>query len=136
MRILSIASMLWAAISLACAGNPSQPSQVPLGQSFQLRAGASAILPDGFEVTFTGANSDSRCPSDLACPWAGDATVSLRLSQPPGSQAERELHTNANASETSYLAHTIRLVTLAPYPRSDRHIQPNEYVATLTVTAQ
>lgn len=136
MRVLSIGSMLWVGITLGCAGHPSQPSQLPLGQSFELRAGASAILPDGFEVTFTGAHSDSRCPSDVACPWAGDAVVSLRLSQPSGSQAERELHTNTNASETSYLAHTIKLVTLAPYPRSDRHIQPNEYVATLTVNAQ
>jgi len=73
---------------------------------------------------------------DALCVWAGDATVAVRLSQPPATQAERALHTDSSGSEAQYLSYVIKLVALAPYPRSDRQIQPDDYVATLTVAAR
>ena len=73
---------------------------------------------------------------DALCVWAGDATVAVRLSQPPATQAERALHTDPRGSEAQYLAYVIKLVALAPYPRSDRQIRPVDYVATLTVAAR
>jgi hypothetical protein len=35
--------------------------------------------------------------------------------------------------EASYLVYSIKLLSLAPYPRSDLQIGPGDYVATLTV---
>ena len=128
-------SLLCASVSLGCAG-PTQPSQLPLGQSFELRPGASVILQDGLSVTFDAVRSDSRCPMDALCVWAGDAIVTVRLSQSAGSQVERELHTQPGGSEASYLAYVIKLVALAPYPRSDRQIRPDDYVTILTVDAR
>jgi hypothetical protein len=132
-RTIIVASFLYASVSLGCTRHPTQPSPLPLGQAFELRSGASAMLRDGLTVTFDGVRSDSRCPMDALCVWAGDAIIAVRLSQPAGGQVERELHTDPSGSQASYLAYVIKLVALAPYPRSDRRIQPDDYVATLTV---
>lgn len=135
-RIFTIASLLCVSLSAGCADNPAGPGELPFGQSFALRPGASANLTDGLKVTFDGVRADSRCPMDALCVWAGDATVAVRLSQPPASQAERALHTQAGGSEAQYLAYVIKLVALAPYPRSDRQIRPDDYVATLAVESR
>jgi hypothetical protein len=135
-RVFTVASLLWANLSAGCVDHPTRPSEVPLGQPFELRLGTSAMLGDGLEVTFDGVRADSRCPMDALCVWAGDATVAVRLSQPPATQAERALHTQPGGSEAQYLAYVIKLVALAPYPRSDRQIRPDDYVATLTVAAR
>src|SRR5262245_10301992 len=124
-----------ASLSLACTGNPTQPTDIPLGQSFDLRSGASATLQDGLKVTFNSVQSDSRCPMDAICIWGGDATVKVALSRSGGSHAERDLHTDIGGSQAAYLSYVIKLVTLAPYPRSDRPILPEDYVATLVVDA-
>jgi hypothetical protein len=122
-----------ATLSAACAGNSNQPSQTPLGQPFELRSGASAILDGGLTIAFDRVASDSRCPMDALCIWAGDAVVAVSVSQSGGGSARRELHTDAAGSEASYLAYAVKLLALAPYPRSDRQIPPGEYVATLSV---
>lgn len=132
-ELFTVTAFLCASLGLGCAGHPIQPSQLPLGQPFELRPGASAILQDGLKVTFDEVSADSRCPMGVLCVWAGDAIVRVRLAPPVGSHVERELHTQLDGSETSYLAYAIKLVALAPYPRSDRRIPPNDYAATLIV---
>jgi hypothetical protein len=137
MRVVVIASCLGAVVCLGgCTGSSTMPGQLPLGQSFELRAGTSASLQDGLTVAFETVQSDSRCPMDAICVWAGDAIVAVRLSQSGGDQAARELHVNPSGSEAPYLTYSIKLVTLQPYPRSDRPIEPNDYVATFTVNAR
>jgi len=118
--------------SFGCAAHPSQPSR-PLGQSFDLKAGTSAVVADGLKLTFDRVRADSRCPLDAICIQAGEAVVVLTLSQSDAAQAERELRTTPALSEASYLSYVIKLVALAPYPRSTQQIRPEEYVATLTV---
>jgi hypothetical protein len=115
-----------------CAGNSTQPSHTPLGQPFELRSGSSAILDGGLTVTFDRVASDSRCPMNALCIWVGDAVVAVSVSESVGGSAQRELHTY-QGSEASYLAYSIKLLALAPYPRTDRQILPGDYVATLTV---
>ncbi len=120
-------------MSVGCASIPTQPSPLPLGKSFELRAGASATVQGGLTIVFERVASDSRCPMDALCVWAGDATLSLRLSASTGQPAIRELHTQDSGSELSYSNCTIALIGLAPYPRSDRPIQASDYVATFSV---
>jgi len=140
MRVVVVAACLAAVVSLGgCTGSSTTPGQIPLGQSFELRAGTSAALQDGLTVAFETVRSDSRCPMDATCVWAGDAIVAVQLSQSGGNQAARELHVNPgvpSGSEASYLTYSIKLVTLTPYPRSDQAIQPNDYVATFIVNAR
>lgn len=73
---------------------------------------------------------------DALCVWAGDAVITVSVSQPGAITAERALHTDPTGSEAQYLSYVIKLVVLAPYPRSDRQIRPADYVATLTVAAR
>jgi hypothetical protein len=135
-RIFTIASLLCVCFSAGCADHPTRPSEIPLGQSFALHPGTSAILSNGLKVTFDGVRSDSRCPMDALCVWAGDAVITVSLSQPGAIAAERALHTDPTGSEAQYLSYVIKLAVLAPYPRSDRQIRPADYVATLTVAAR
>jgi hypothetical protein len=119
-----------------CASDLPRPSPVPIGRPFELHPMGSALADDALTVTFEGVRSDSRCPTDVVCISAGDATVVVRLTAPTGGQVERELHTNpgrTGTAETSYLAYAITLVALSPMPRSDRPIPLGDYVATLTI---
>lgn len=127
-----IALLACAALTCGCAAHPAQPSS-PLRQPFDLRIGATATLADGVKVSFDAVTSDSRCPLDAVCVWAGEAVVSVSLSPTAGAQVQRELRTTPGASEATYAAHIVRLVALAPYPRSTEPIRPADYVATLTV---
>ena len=119
-------------IAVGCAAHPSQPSR-PLGQPFDVKAGTSVALTDGLKLTFDRVRTDSRCPLDAICIQAGEAIVVLTLSQSAAASAERELRTTPAFSEASYLSYVIKLVALAPYPRSTQQIRPEDYVATLTV---
>jgi hypothetical protein len=135
-RVFLIAISLGAAVALGCGASTTMPSPLPLGESFELRPGTSVTLEGGLQVAFDAVKSDSRCPLDALCIWAGEAILAVRLSQSGSDPAERELKTNPNGSETAYRTFSIKLLTLQPYPRSDRPIQPNDYIATLTVNAR
>jgi hypothetical protein len=127
-----IVVIAFAMLISGCAAHPAQPSR-PLGQPFELHAGTSAIVEDGLRVMFERVRSDSRCPLDALCIQAGEAIVLLTLSQSAAAQVEQELRTTPSFSEASYLSYVIKLVALAPYPRSTQQIRPEDYVATLTV---
>jgi hypothetical protein len=135
-RLFLITISLGAAVGFGCGGSTTVPGELPLGQSFELQPGTSATLQGGLEVAFDAVRSDSRCPMDALCVWAGEGIVAVRLSQSGSDQAERELKTAPSGSEATYGSYSITLITLQPYPRSDRAIQPNDYVATFTVNAR
>ena len=118
--------------AFGCAAHPSQPSR-PLGQPFDLKAGASAVLANDLKLTFDRVRADSRCPLDAVYIQAGEAIVVLTLAPTVGTPVEQELRTTPASSEASYLSYVIKLVALAPYPRSTQQIRPEDYVATLTV---
>ena len=127
-----------AAIAAAgCFNSPAGPDVVA-GTPFELRAGAVSVLPDGTWLKFERVQSDSRCPMDVMCVWAGDATVAVILDPTGGktTQIPRELHTQQNGSQISYGSYTIALTALAPYPRSSQEIRPADYIATFVVSVR
>ena len=134
--LLPVFVLLLSNVSTACAGHSAGPGRTPLGQSFELRAGSSAALEGGLQITFVRVPSDSRCPMDALCIRAGEALVALTVSQDGRNPASRELRTDGAAAETTYLDFSIKLIALAPYPRSDRQILPEDYVATLAVASR
>jgi hypothetical protein len=127
----------WPILLLLVAGcsGPTAPDRVPKGEPFDLRIGESALTTDDLRVKFDTVRSDSRCPMDALCVRAGEAVLALTLSLPGEAAVGRELETVPSRSQTSYSRFTITLVQLQPYPRSDRRIQPGDYVATFTVSA-
>ena len=117
----------------ACGGGPTQPDRVPTGRSFDLRVGDSALTTDDVRIRFDTVRSDSRCPMDALCVRAGEAVIALTISRGGEVPVGRELDTTPAKSSTAFLNFTITLSSLQPYPRSDRQIQPGDYVATFVV---
>jgi hypothetical protein len=124
------------AATVACTANLTEPSALPLGQPFELRAGATVNVRGSLAMRFESVAADSRCPMDALCVSAGDATLILRVSQGSNPPATAELHTQPAGSEVVYSNFTIKLVSLGPYPRSNLQIRPEDYVATITVSAK
>ena len=118
---------------VACNGSPTQPDRVPTGRPFDLRVGDSALTTDDVRIRFDTVRSDSRCPMDALCVRAGEAVIALTVGRVGEVPVGRELDTTPARSSTSFLNFTIALSSLQPYPRSDRQIQPGDYVATLVV---
>lgn len=128
--------VLIAAIAAAgCFNSPSSPDAVA-GRPFDLKAGAVSVLPDGTRLTFREVQADSRCPMDVMCVWAGDATVAITLTPSKGSSESRELHVQPSGSQISYAGYTIALTGLAPYPRATQQIPAGDYIATFIVSVR
>ena len=121
-----------AVVVAAACGSPTSPDAVA-GRPFDLKAGATATLPDGLRLKFDRVSADSRCPSDVQCVRAGEATISVSLAVSGGSPETREMRTDPSGSQIAYGNHTIRLERLAPYPKSIEQIRPQDYVATFVV---
>jgi hypothetical protein len=118
-----------------CFNSPTGPDAVA-GRPFELKAGAASTLPDGSRLTFERVHSDSRCPMDALCVWAGDAIVAVSLNPKRGATESRELHVQPTGSQISYGNYTIALTALSPYPRSSEKISPADYIATLVVSVR
>ena len=124
-----------ALIVAACVNSPTGPDAV-VGRPFDLKAGAVSVLPDGARLRFERVQSDSRCPMDALCVWAGDATISVTLNPARGATESREMHTQPTGSQISYANYTITLTALAPYPRSSQEIRAVDYIATFVVAVR
>jgi hypothetical protein len=133
----TIRALVFAAaiVAAACFDNPTGPDAV-LGKPFELKTGDVSALPDGSRLRFERLVSDSRCPMDAVCVWAGDATIAVTLTSSKGSAESRELHTQPTGSQISYASYTIALTQLAPYPRSSQKTEPDDYIATFVVSVR
>jgi hypothetical protein len=130
------ALVLMAAFAAAgCYNSPTGPDAA-VGRPFDLKAGAVSTLPDGARLRFERVQSDSRCPMDVKCVWAGDAIITVTLNPPKGSTESREMHTQTTGSQISYANYTITLTALAPYPRSNQDIPAAGYIGTFVVSVR
>jgi hypothetical protein len=114
---------------------PALSRSVDLGEPFELGVGESATVKgENLTVTFDGVSADSRCPIDVSCIWAGDAEVDVTISKPGYSPLSTTLHTTLTPQSVSYNGYTVTLNDLDPDPVSTSTIDPDDYVATFTVT--
>lgn len=121
---------------LACGGVTAagRVPAVPLGQDFVLEVGQTVLVEGaGFGITFVAVTEDSRCPADVTCVWAGNATVELKVSMTDVADTTVTLNTDLEPKVTTIGGHELRLVALAPVPRSDVRIAASAYSATLRV---
>ena len=120
-------------VLIACS-NPMAASAIP-GRDFELRVGETASL-EGSDLVlrFMSVPSDSRCPTDVQCVHAGDATVRLRVEGGGGPETSLDLHTNDQPKEAAQGSYVIRLVVLRPLPRDGQPVPGGDFVATLKIT--
>lgn len=112
-----------------------------VGREFELRAGRAVTLDGGgLRVRFARVASDSRCPADVNCVWAGNAEVLVEVGG-RGRRGRRTLRLSTDAgargaSEGRFGRYVVRLVGLSPQPRSGRKIAAGQYTATLLVSKE
>lgn len=112
-----------------------------VGREFDIRVGRVVTLDGGrLRVRFTRVASDSRCPVDVDCIWAGNAEVLIEVGE-RGWKGKRTLTLNTSGitdkpREARYGRYTLKLVGLAPPPRSTRKIAAGRYTATLLVSKE
>ena len=116
-----------ALLSAACLSS----ARVPLGQPFLL-AYQDGAFAERLLIEFTDVLADSRCPVNVTCIHAGEATIELRLTLGDDTQTV----TLKTMKETTAAAHgyEVTLVDLRPQPTADSPIREDRYVAELRVT--
>jgi len=83
-------------------------------------------------IEFKKVITDSRCPKDVTCIWAGEAKVLIAVME-NGKQIEEKILTlNAqNQIDLSFLGlkdiYSLKALDLIPYPVSTHKIQDSEY---------
>jgi hypothetical protein len=110
------------------------------GGRFQLDLGQT-IQVGSLRIRFQGVIEDSRCPEDVTCVWQGRVTVAIEVWEEVGAWSDRfsvetyQLTLGVDpAAERLAAGHLIRLESVLPVPRTDRKLDPADYVITLRVT--
>lgn len=121
--------------------DPTDRIPVAFDQEFELGLGDTALLADtDIEITFSVVTGDSRCPSDVVCITAGQATILLLIRYPV-------LNSNNIAASIPGLIPTpyrdneklpidgarIKLLRLSPYPDTTKPHGLGEYRALFVV---
>ncbi len=71
------------------------------GGTVALVPGETASLTNGGSLRYLRLVSDSRCPPDVQCIWAGDAVIALQWMPATGAARGLELHLNPRADTDS-----------------------------------
>ena len=121
-------------ISVACAPVKTAVVAEP-GQSFALPLGkTAAVRGTDVRLTFKDVRTDSRCPVDVQCVWAGEAKIGVAISG-NGTTEETKVLSLTPAADNEARAGNLRIrfVGLAPVPRQADAGTARAYVAQLVV---
>ncbi|MFH1754092.1 MAG: hypothetical protein ABIA59_00160 [Candidatus Latescibacterota bacterium] len=121
-------------VLLASAPVVTGESQLPNSDSFDLHVGQQVTVGDNIQIGFDGIATDSRCPEGVFCIWEGDAVTMMWADEPSSDKLAVELHTHRGFQwQFTFGDYRITLLGVAPYPKIDERIDPNDYVATIQV---
>jgi hypothetical protein len=115
------------AVALAACGRDG--TAATLNEPIQLAPGQSAVFHDNLKVRLVDV-SDSRCPTDVTCLWAGEAIVRLTIIS-KGKTSEHELKELQKGALDGYLFEILQVLP-ARGPEAQR-IAPADYRVTLKV---
>lgn len=91
-----------------------------------------SVMRDRLKIKFV-AVEDSRCPADANCIWAGNAKVTIRVTNRSGKAETFDLNTNTGSKTAKFGGYEISLGAVTPFPRSNIRIDRNGYTAKFTV---
>ena len=78
--------------------------------------------------------TDSRCPSDVTCIWAGQVNVTLAVQGQNSKSIVSIIKSPGKDSTISFDNYTLHLVDVQPYPRSGHSISLEDYIVTLGIS--
>ncbi|MEQ1908768.1 MAG: hypothetical protein ABMA15_08090 [Vicinamibacterales bacterium] len=123
----------------ACSSLSGEP-MVPAGQTsaletpFTLKPAETATVgQDRVQVRFDRVVADSRCPRDVQCITAGEATVRVLVTVPGQQASAFELTTTPKGSIVKTGAYALTLSGLAPVPLSTTPTKDSDYRATFVL---
>jgi hypothetical protein len=115
-----------APVKTTVVAEPGQAFSLPLGQT-------AAVKGSDVRLTFKDVRTDSRCPVDVQCVWAGEAKIGVIVSGNGTTEETKILSLTPADSEAKAGSLRIRFVGLTPVPRQADAGTPRAYVAQLVV---
>lgn len=92
-----LATVVLASLLGACAYPYNVVTRAADGATIAMTPTQTAVLADGALLRYTRLVSDSRCPPDVQCVWAGDAVIELHWTPDAGTSRTLTLHLNPQA---------------------------------------
>lgn len=133
--LLALSVLTLAGCELLSFRSSASTRAASLGEPFEVGFGETvAIRGAGLEVRFTGVD-DSRCPQDVQCVRAGEASAAFALAADGAEEnAVLRLPPLDEAPDAAIFGgYRVRLLELLPLPHSERPSSDRLYRATLLV---
>lgn len=118
-------------LSMGCG---EKAGEYELGQEFTLPIKNEAVIKgENLRIEFTEVTADSRCPRNVQCVWAGEASYILKVSQ--GDDSELVAITEPAAEDpVTTVWHGYKILTsLEPYPQDPGDIDAGDYRLRMSV---
>jgi hypothetical protein len=137
-RYIALVALTLTVAACASSNTPTEPvvySQAEAADSVSIRVGQTALV-GGLKIRFHAVESDSRCPSDVVCVWAGDAIANFVVEQNCECRSvayDMLLHSTLQPKSGVAYGYRVELLHLAPYPVSTSSIKPDAYTAWLRI---
>lgn len=132
MTIQQLAATIPLVLALACARSSPPTTVVAVDQDVVLAPGQLVEVANSrVRLTFERVSNDSRCPSDVVCVWAGNATAHIRVTNNGDLPREFALNSTTAPREATFDGFVAKFVSLAPAPVSTTSIDPKDYRLTI-----
>lgn len=113
------------------------PNEVSLGQEFTLVVGQNVVIAgENLAIRFIEVSTDSRCPRDVTCIWAGEVSCLIEVTRGNLDSYKLALTQPGLTDQTSkqdFDGHEITF-QVEPYPVAGQQIAQDEYRLAMTVT--
>ena len=134
MTSFALVTSLACGASTAVTSNAPSTTEVVVDNEFALAPGQTASLATlGLAVRFDSVASDSRCPRNVTCIWAGNATVLVTLKRSGAGAYQAKLNSLSEPKSVKDGNDTLTLVGLAPEPDTRHPIAHGDYRARFVV---
>jgi len=131
----TVAGLPLSGVRVVSTALPEQLIETQLDEEFALAINQTGrIQSENLQLTFWDVTKDSRCPVDVNCIQAGQATIKVQVSQQGNDLGEMTLTTDFESNSMTFDPYTLRLVGVGPDPVSTQTIDMSEYRVTLVVT--
>lgn len=111
-------------------GGTLDPKNQPDSGNITLKVGQDKNLGN-FKVILESIASDSRCPEDVICIWAGEVTARVMLSY-NGQSTRKEIKLN-DTQQVEFQGFYVSLTKVTPNTKSDRVIEQSDYSLTFHI---